>query len=145
MKSQMDSIPGPSGVNAAQVSRSLGFLTDSDIERVSRPEEMINDEAINSYLSLLTIHFEAEKAVYLRTQFWTSYARHGYDHIKKWLPKSWTPTHTPGILLIPIHQNLHWFLISVDFARREITLYDSMTVRSQIASKAFKVMTIDNI
>jgi hypothetical protein len=94
-------------------------LTDSDIERVSSPEKMLNDEVINSYLSLLTMHSAADRAVHLPTQFWTSYASHGYDKVKKWLPKCWSPDHTPGILLIPINQNLHWFLISVDFARRQ--------------------------
>jgi hypothetical protein len=94
-------------------------LTDSDIERVSSPEKMLNDEVINSYLSLLTMHFAADRAVHLPPQFWTSYASHGYDKVMKWLPKCWSPDHTPGILLIPINQNLHWFLISVDFARRQ--------------------------
>jgi hypothetical protein len=30
---------------------------------------------------------------------------HGYDKVKKWLPKCWSPDHIPGILLIPINQN----------------------------------------
>jgi hypothetical protein len=67
------------------------------------------------------------------------------DNVKKWLPECWSPDHTPGILMIPINKNLHWFLISVDFARREISLYDSMTDHSHIATQAFKVMTIHNI
>jgi Ulp1 family protease len=61
------------------ISRSLAHLLESDIERVSNPEKMLNDEVINSYLSLLTMHFAGDKAVYLRTQFWTSYASNGYD------------------------------------------------------------------
>jgi Ulp1 family protease len=47
--------------------------------------------------------------------------------------------------MIPINKNLHWFLISVDFARREILLYDSMADHSHIATQAFKVMTIHNM
>jgi hypothetical protein len=122
------------------ISRDLELLTPSEIDLVSRPDGMLNDSVINSYLALLTLHFEAESAVYLRTQFWSCYAQHGYDRVKMWLPKSWTPDHTPGILLIPIHENLHWFLTSVDFAHREISLYDSLTDRSHIANKAFQVI-----
>jgi hypothetical protein len=132
--------PGPV-LDAAKLTRSLAHLSDSDIECVASPEKMLNDEGINSYLSLLTLHFATDKAVHLSTFFWTSYARHGYNGVKKWLPECWSADHTPGILLISINQNLHWFLISVDFAGRQISLYDSMTDHSHIASQAFKVKT----
>jgi Ulp1 family protease len=135
---------GP-GLDAAKLTRSLANLTDSDIVRVASLEKMLNDEGINSYLSLLTLHFTADRAVHLPTFFWTSYARHGYDNVKKWLPECWSPDHTPGILMIPINKYLHWFLISVNFARREISLYDLMTDDSHIATQAFKVMTIHNM
>jgi Ulp1 family protease len=132
-------------LDAAKLTRSLAHLSDSDIERVASPEKMLNDEGINSYLSLLTLHFAADKAVHLPTFFWTSYALHGYNGVKKWLPECWSADHTPGILLIPINQNQHWFLISVNFDRREISLYDSMTDNNHIAIQAFKVMTIHNM
>jgi Ulp1 family protease len=143
-ESRKASIPGPD-LEISKVTRSLAHLTDSDIERVASPHNMLNDQVINTYLSLLTHHFEADRAVHLPTQFWTSYARHGYERVKKWLPDCWSPDHTPGILMIPINQDLHWFLLSVDFATRRICLYDSMTEFSQIATQAFKVMTIHNI
>jgi Ulp1 family protease len=63
-----DSIPGPV-LDAAKLTRSLANLTDSDIERVASPEKMLNDEVINSYLSLLTLHFAADRAVHLPTFF----------------------------------------------------------------------------
>jgi hypothetical protein len=132
-------------LDAAKRTRSLAHLTESDIERAASPEQMLNDEVINCYLSLLTLHFVSDKAVHVPTFFWTTYASHGYDNVKKWLPECWSPEHTPGILLIPIHQDCHWFLISVDFVRREISLYDSLTDHSRVATKAFRVMTIHNI
>ncbi|XP_028614824.1 sentrin-specific protease 2-like [Grammomys surdaster] len=101
-------------------------LTRRDIQTLKNGQ-WLNDEVINFYMNLLIERNENQGYPALHvfsTFFYPKLKQSGYTAVKRW---------TRGIdlfdkelILVPIHQRVHWSLVVIDLRKQSITYLDSM-------------------
>ena len=86
----------------------------------------LNDQVINAYLELVCLRSkEVDKwpTVYAFSSFfYPKLMKDGHTAFKTWVGKK---LFSHDLLLVPVHQNLHWCMAVVDLRVRSITYYDS--------------------
>ncbi|XP_032761488.1 sentrin-specific protease 2-like [Rattus rattus] len=108
---------------------STGFklkITRGDMQTLKNGQ-WLNDEVINFYMNLLVQRNENQgyPALHAFSTFFYPKLKHGgYNSVKRW---------TRGInlfekelILVPIHQRVHWSLVVIDLRKRSIVYLDSM-------------------
>ncbi|XP_035279590.1 sentrin-specific protease 5-like isoform X1 [Anguilla anguilla] len=100
------------------------MLTLEDLSTLDN-QNWVNDQVINMYGELI------EEAVNHKVHFFNSFFHRqlvtkGYEGVKRWTKK--VDLFTKKLLLIPIHLEIHWSLITVDIATRNVYFYDSQGI-----------------
>lgn len=85
-------------------------------------QNWLNDQVMNMYGDLV-MDTVPEKVHFFNSFFYDKLRTKGYDGVKRWTKN--VDIFNKELLLIPIHLEVHWSLISVDVRRRTITYFDS--------------------
>ncbi|XP_036063198.1 sentrin-specific protease 2-like [Onychomys torridus] len=101
-------------------------ITRGDIHTLKNGE-WLNDEVINFYMNLLVERNNKKgyPAVHVFNTFFYPKLKHGgYCSVKRWTRG--IKLFEKEIVLVPIHQKVHWSLIVIDLRKKSIVYFDSM-------------------
>ncbi|KAM6962467.1 sentrin-specific protease 5-like [Aplochiton taeniatus] len=116
-----------------KVSHNKHTLTLEDLSTLEE-QNWLNDQVINMYGELI-MEATQNKVHFFNSFFHRQLVAKGYEGVKRWTKK--VDLFSKSLLLVPIHLEIHWSLITVDMATKTINYYDSQGI-------VFK-HTIDNI
>lgn len=85
--------------------------------------EMINDEAINTYLAFVASRRSRQIHAF-STFFYAQLQREGHAGVSKWIQR--TAIFDKALWLIPIHMPMHWTLVVVLPHEHKMEYYDSL-------------------
>ncbi|KAL4608197.1 sentrin-specific protease 3-like [Arapaima gigas] len=85
-------------------------------------ENWVNDQVINMYGELIMEAVDHE-VHFFNSFFYRQLVTKGYEGVKRWTKN--VDLFSKTLLLVPIHVEVHWCLVSVDLLRSSIQLYDS--------------------
>nr|XP_015216389.1 PREDICTED: sentrin-specific protease 5 isoform X1 [Lepisosteus oculatus] len=85
----------------------------------------LNDQVINMYGELI-MDAVNHKVHFFNSFFHRQLSTKGYEGVKRWTKK--VDLFSKSLLLIPIHLEIHWSLITVDIANQNIQFYDSQGI-----------------
>uniref|UniRef100_A0A1A7WWX7 SUMO1/sentrin specific peptidase 5 n=1 Tax=Iconisemion striatum TaxID=60296 RepID=A0A1A7WWX7_9TELE len=88
-------------------------------------QSWVNDQIINMYGELIMEATE-HKVHFFNSFFYKQLVAKGYEGVKRWTKKA--DLFSKWLLLIPIHLEIHWSLISVNMANKTISYYDSQGI-----------------
>ncbi|XP_048397810.2 sentrin-specific protease 5-like isoform X1 [Stegostoma tigrinum] len=88
-------------------------------------ENWLNDQIINMYGELI-VDAVPDKVHFFNSFFYKQLQTKGYNGVKRWTKK--VDLFSKALLLIPIHLEIHWSLLTVDLPNRKICLYDSQGI-----------------
>lgn len=118
-----------SGLSSAPVA---GFMVTYNkhtlrLEDLGTLEEQnwLNDQIINMYGELIMEATE-HKVHFFNSFFHKQLVAKGYDGVKRWTKK--VDLFSKWLLLIPIHLEIHWSLVTVTMATKTISYYDSQGI-----------------
>ncbi|XP_013377534.1 PREDICTED: sentrin-specific protease 3 isoform X3 [Chinchilla lanigera] len=114
-------MPGNAMVRGFRVSYKRHVLTMDDLGTLYG-QNWLNDQVMNMYGDLV-MDTVPEKVHFFNSFFYDKLRTKGYDGVKRWTKN--VDIFNKELLLIPIHLEVHWSLISVDVRRRTITYFDS--------------------
>lgn len=97
------------------------------LEDLSTLEEQnwLNDQIINMYGELI-MEATQHKVHFFNSFFHKQLVAKGYDGVKRWTKK--VDLFSKWLLLIPIHLEIHWSLVTVTMATKTISYYDSQGI-----------------
>ncbi|KAM6989945.1 uncharacterized protein LKV04_009518 isoform 2-T2 [Tautogolabrus adspersus] len=90
-------------------------LTLDDLSTLA-DQNWLNDQVMNMYGELI-MESAHHKVHFLNSFFHRQLMTKGYDGVKRWTKQS--------LLLVPIHLEVHWCLVTADLVKKKICLYDS--------------------
>lgn len=114
-------MPGNAMVRGFRVSYKRHVLTMDDLGTLYG-QNWLNDQVMNMYGDLV-MDTVPEKVHFFNSFFYDKLRTKGYDGVKRWTKN--VDIFNKELLLIPIHLEVHWSLVSVDVRRRTITYFDS--------------------
>ncbi|XP_068175488.1 sentrin-specific protease 5-like [Antennarius striatus] len=88
-------------------------------------QNWLNDQIINMYGELL-MEATQHKVHFFNSFFHKQLVAKGYEGVKRWTKK--VDLFSKWLLLIPIHLEIHWSLITVTMATKTISYYDSQGI-----------------
>uniref|UniRef100_A0A8C5M7F6 SUMO specific peptidase 5 n=1 Tax=Leptobrachium leishanense TaxID=445787 RepID=A0A8C5M7F6_9ANUR len=88
-------------------------------------QNWLNDQVINMYGELI-MDAVPEKVHFLNSFFHRQLVTKGYNGVKRWTKK--VDFFKKSLLLIPIHLEVHWSLITVNIPNKIISFYDSQGI-----------------
>ncbi|XP_072264282.1 sentrin-specific protease 5 isoform X2 [Pyxicephalus adspersus] len=88
-------------------------------------QNWINDQVINMYGELI-MDAVPDKVHFLNSFFHRQLMTKGYNGVKRWTKK--VDVFKKILLLIPIHLEVHWSLITVNIPKKLISFYDSQGI-----------------
>ena len=91
------------------------------------PEKWLNEEIINFYLNMIVerSHNQQLPTVYaFGTQFYIKLAEGGHGYVKRWTKK--VDLFEKRLILVPIHLEDHWVLVSIDTEQKTENYHNSM-------------------
>ncbi|KAM3620423.1 uncharacterized protein V6R79_023261 [Siganus canaliculatus] len=97
------------------------------LEDLSTLEEQnwLNDQIINMYGELI-MEATQHKVHFFNSFFHKQLVAKGYEGVKRWTKK--VDLFSKWLLLIPIHLEIHWSLVTVTMATKTISYYDSQGI-----------------
>ncbi|CAL9694429.1 unnamed protein product [Knipowitschia caucasica] len=106
-------------------------------------QNWLNDQIMNMYGDLV-MDSVPEKVHFFNSFFYDKLRTKGYDGVKRWTKN--VDIFGKDLLLIPIHLEVHWSLVSVDIRRRAITYFDSQrTLNRRCPKHIFKYLQAEAI
>ncbi|XP_072232374.1 uncharacterized protein [Leuresthes tenuis] len=106
-------------------------------------QNWLNDQVMNMYGDLV-MDSVPEKVHFFNSFFYDKLRTKGYEGVKRWTKN--VDIFQKDLLLIPIHLEVHWSLISVDIPRRAITYFDSQrTLNRRCPKHIFKYLQAEAI
>ncbi|XP_072111218.1 sentrin-specific protease 5 [Mobula birostris] len=111
-------------VSSFQVVYNKHVLTLDDLATLYG-ENWLNDQVINMYGELI-MDAVPDKVHFFNSFFYKQLQTKGYNGVKRWTKK--VDLFSKSLLLIPIHLEIHWSLLTVDLPNRKICLYDSQGI-----------------
>ncbi|XP_023260817.1 sentrin-specific protease 5-like isoform X1 [Seriola lalandi dorsalis] len=85
-------------------------------------QNWLNDQVMNMYGELI-VESASHKVHFLNSFFHRQLMTKGYDGVKRWTKQ--VDLFSKSLLLVPIHLEVHWCLVTADFVKKKICLYDS--------------------
>ncbi|KAI3375910.1 hypothetical protein L3Q82_004168 [Scortum barcoo] len=112
-------------------------------------QNWLNDQVMNMYGDLV-MDSVPEKVHFFNSFFYDKLRTKGYEGVKRWTKNSvkcaQVDIFQKDLLLIPIHLEVHWSLVSVDISRRAITYFDSQrTLNRRCPKHIFKYLQAEAI
>uniref|UniRef100_A0A3Q1BBA4 Ubiquitin-like protease family profile domain-containing protein n=2 Tax=Amphiprion TaxID=80969 RepID=A0A3Q1BBA4_AMPOC len=92
-------------------------------------QNWLNDQIINMYGELIMEATE-HKVHFFNSFFHKQLVAKGYDGVKRWTKK--VDLFSKWLLLIPIHLEIHWSLVTVTMATKTISYYDSQGIHNSV-------------
>ncbi|XP_035531364.1 sentrin-specific protease 3-like isoform X1 [Morone saxatilis] len=106
-------------------------------------QNWLNDQVMNMYGDLV-MDSVPEKVHFFNSFFYDKLRTKGYEGVKRWTKN--VDIFQKDLLLIPIHLEVHWSLVSVDIPRRAITYFDSQrTLNRRCPKHIFKYLQAEAI
>ncbi|NWY01296.1 SENP5 protease, partial [Nothoprocta ornata] len=100
-------------------------MLDMDDLATLEGQNWLNDQIINMYGELI-MDAVPEKVHFFNSFFHRQLVTKGYNGVKRWTKK--VDFFKKALLLIPIHLEVHWSLITVNIPNRIISFYDSQGI-----------------
>ncbi|KAM4549101.1 uncharacterized protein PAE49_017064 [Odontesthes bonariensis] len=88
-------------------------------------QNWLNDQIINMYGELI-MEATQHKVHFFNSFFHKQLVAKGYDGVKRWTKK--VDLFSKWLVLIPIHLEIHWSLVTVTMATKTISYYDSQGI-----------------
>lgn len=85
-------------------------------------EHWLNDQVMNMYGELI-MESSHHQVHFLNSFFHRQLMTKGYDGVRRWTKQ--VDLFSKTLLLVPIHLEVHWCLVTADFSAKKICLYDS--------------------
>uniref|UniRef100_A0A3B5LH00 Ubiquitin-like protease family profile domain-containing protein n=1 Tax=Xiphophorus couchianus TaxID=32473 RepID=A0A3B5LH00_9TELE len=85
-------------------------------------EHWLNDQVMNMYGELI-MESSNHKVHFLNSFFHRQLMTKGYDGVRRWTKQ--VDLFSKTLLLVPIHLEVHWCLVTADISAKKICLYDS--------------------
>uniref|UniRef100_H2RXA4 SUMO specific peptidase 3b n=1 Tax=Takifugu rubripes TaxID=31033 RepID=H2RXA4_TAKRU len=106
-------------------------------------QNWLNDQIMNMYGDLV-MDSVPDKVHFFNSFFYDKLRTKGYDGVKRWTKN--VDIFQKDLLLIPIHLEVHWSLVSVDIPRRAITYFDSQrTLNRRCPKHIFKYLQAEAV
>ncbi|XP_054609758.1 sentrin-specific protease 3-like [Dunckerocampus dactyliophorus] len=106
-------------------------------------QNWLNDQIMNMYGDLV-MDSVPEKVHFFNSFFYDKLRTKGYEGVKRWTKN--VDIFQKDLLLIPIHLEVHWSLVSVDIPRKAITYFDSQrTLNRRCPKHIFKYLQAEAI
>lgn len=106
-------------------------------------QNWLNDQVMNMYGDLV-MDSVPKKVHFFNSFFYDKLRTKGYEGVKRWTKN--VDIFQKDLLLIPIHLEVHWSLVSVDIPRRAITYFDSQrTLNRRCPKHIFKYLQAEAI
>ncbi|XP_060940322.1 sentrin-specific protease 5-like [Limanda limanda] len=102
-------------------------LTLDDLSTLA-DQNWLNDQVMNMYGELI-VESANHKVHFLNSFFHRQLMTKGYDGVKRWTKQ--VDLFSKRLLLVPIHLEVHWCLVTADFVKKKICLYDSQGLALQ--------------
>ncbi|KAK6302372.1 hypothetical protein J4Q44_G00267270 [Coregonus suidteri] len=99
-------------------------LTLEDLSTLDH-QNWLNDQVMNMYGELI-MESAQHKVHFFNSFFHRQLMTKGYEGVKRWTKK--VDLFSKALLLVPIHLEIHWCLVTVDTASKRIHLYDSQGI-----------------
>ncbi|XP_037644499.1 sentrin-specific protease 5-like isoform X2 [Sebastes umbrosus] len=96
-------------------------LTLDDLSTLA-DQNWLNDQVMNMYGELI-MESAHHKVHFLNSFFHKQLMTRGYDGVKRWTKQ--VDLFSKSLLLVPIHLEVHWCLVTADIVKKKICLYDS--------------------
>ncbi|XP_074545034.1 sentrin-specific protease 5-like [Halichoeres trimaculatus] len=96
-------------------------LTLDDLSTLA-DQNWLNDQVMNMYGELI-MESAHHKVHFLNSFFHRQLMTKGYDGVKRWTKQ--VDLFSKNLLLVPIHLEVHWCLVTADLVRKKICMYDS--------------------
>ncbi|XP_060900163.1 uncharacterized protein LOC132978846 isoform X1 [Labrus mixtus] len=96
-------------------------LTLDDLSTLA-DQNWLNDQVMNMYGELI-MESAHHKVHFLNSFFHRQLMTKGYDGVKRWTKQ--VNLFSKSLLLVPIHLEVHWCLVTADLVKKKICLYDS--------------------
>ncbi|XP_028847497.1 sentrin-specific protease 3b [Denticeps clupeoides] len=112
---------GTAVVRGFRVNYKRHVLTMDDLSTLYG-QNWLNDQVMNMYGDLV-MDSVPEKVHFFNSFFYDKLRTKGYDGVKRWTKN--VDIFQKDLLLIPIHLEVHWSLVSVDIKHKTITYFDS--------------------
>ncbi|KAK9538922.1 hypothetical protein VZT92_004063 [Zoarces viviparus] len=96
-------------------------LTLDDLSTLA-DQNWLNDQVMNMYGELI-LEAAHHKVHFLNSFFHRQLMTKGYDGVKRWTKQ--VDLFSKSLLLVPIHLEVHWCLVTADIDKKKICLYDS--------------------
>ncbi|KAM9005125.1 sentrin-specific protease 3 isoform X2 [Sarcophilus harrisii] len=131
-------MPGNAMVRGFRVAYKRHVLTMDDLGTLYG-QNWLNDQVMNMYGDLV-MDTVPEKVHFFNSFFYDKLRTKGYDGVKRWTKN--VDIFNKELLLIPIHLEVHWSLISVDVRQRTITYFDSQRTLNRRCPKYCKYLAL---
>uniref|UniRef100_A0A665WR66 Sentrin-specific protease 1-like n=1 Tax=Echeneis naucrates TaxID=173247 RepID=A0A665WR66_ECHNA len=106
-------------------------------------QNWLNDQVMNMYGDLV-MDSVPERVHFFNSFFYDKLRTKGYEGVKRWTKN--VDIFQKDLLLIPIHLEVHWSLVSVDIPSRAITYFDSQrTLNRRCPKHIFKYLQAEAI
>ncbi|KAM9844564.1 sentrin-specific protease 5-like isoform 2-T3 [Aulostomus maculatus] len=96
-------------------------LTLDDLSTLA-DQNWLNDQVMNMYGELI-MDCGQHKVHFLNSFFHRQLMTKGYEGVKRWTKQ--VDLFSKNLLLVPIHLEVHWCLVTADIVKKKICLYDS--------------------
>lgn len=96
-------------------------LTLDDLSTLA-DQNWLNDQVMNMYGELI-MESAHHKVHFLNSFFHRQLMTKGYEGVKRWTKQ--VDLFSKNVILVPIHLEVHWCLVSADIIKKKICLYDS--------------------
>ncbi|XP_052446613.1 sentrin-specific protease 5 [Carassius gibelio] len=93
-------------------------------------QNWVNDQVINMYGELI-MEATNHKVHFFNSFFYRQFVAKGYEGVRRWTKK--VDLFSKTLILIPLHLEIHWSLITVDVSKQSINFYDSQGILFKFA------------
>ncbi|KAK7127244.1 hypothetical protein R3I94_018433 [Phoxinus phoxinus] len=112
-----------------QVTYNKHTLTLDDLSTLD-DQNWVNDQVINMYGELI-MEATNHKVHFFNSFFYRQFVAKGYEGVRRWTKK--VDLFSKTLILIPLHLEIHWSLITVDVSKQNINFYDSQGILFKFA------------
>ncbi|XP_063742792.1 uncharacterized protein LOC134866511 isoform X2 [Eleginops maclovinus] len=113
-------------------------LTLEDLSTLA-DQNWLNDQVMNMYGELI-MESAHHKVHFLNSFFHRQLMTKGYDGVKRWTKQ--VELFSKSLLLVPIHLEVHWCLVTADIGKKKICLYDSQGNSLQKVARCFIMLCL---
>ncbi|XP_052395646.1 sentrin-specific protease 5 [Carassius gibelio] len=112
-----------------QVTYNKHTLTLDDLSTLD-DQNWVNDQVINMYGELI-MEATDHKVHFFNSFFYRQFVAKGYEGVKRWTKK--VDLFSKTLILIPLHLEIHWSLITLDVSKQSINIFDSQGILFKFA------------